>query len=83
MTKPITRALRYLVIGLTVQQVFYGIYYTAWIDFSKFTWTCLFFELIFLSYLVLSAISESAIEPMKFKKKRDNTPDNLYTPTKY
>lgn len=80
MTKAITRALRYLVIGLTVQQVFYGIYYTAWIDFSQFSWTTLFFELLFLSYLVLSAISESAIEPMNFKKRRSNPLDNHFTP---
>lgn len=79
MKNSITRALRYLVIGLTVQQVFYGIYYTAWIDFTQFSGTCLFFEFIFLSYLVSSAISESAIGPMKFKRRGSNS-DNYFTP---
>ena len=71
---------KYLVFGLGAQQVFYGMYYDAWIDFSQFSWTTLFFELLYVSYLVSSAISESAIGPMKFRKIRNNFSDNYFTP---
>ena len=80
MTNTITRVLKYLVYGLGIQQVFYGMYYDAWIDFSQFSWTTLFFELLYVSYLVFSAISESSIEPMKFKKIRKDYSDNYFTP---
>jgi hypothetical protein len=80
MTNTISRVLRYLVIGLGIQQVLYGMYYDTWIDFSQFSWTTLFFELLYVSYLVSSAISESAIGPMKFKKVRKDFSDNYFTP---
>lgn len=80
MTNTITRVLRYLVIGLGIQQVLYAMYYGTWIDFSQFSWTTLFFELLYVSYLVSSAISESAIGPMKFRKIRNNFSDNYFTP---
>lgn len=80
MAKTISRVLRYLVIGLGIQQVLYGMYYGTWIDFSQFSGTCLLFELLYVSYLVSSAISESAIGPMKFRKIRNNFSDNYFTP---
>jgi len=80
MINTISRVLRYLIVGLGTQQVLYGMYYDAWIDFSQFSWTTLFFELLYVSYLISSAISESSIEPMKFKKIRKDFSDNYFTP---
>jgi hypothetical protein len=82
MKNTVTRVFRYLAVGLALQQLLYGMRYGQWIDFSEFSSTTILFELIYIGYLISSAISESAIGPMKFKK-REQSPENYFTPTKH
>jgi hypothetical protein len=81
MINTITRVFRYLLIGLGIQQVLYGIYYDSWIDFTEFSGTTLFFEFLYIGYLILSGISDSAIEPMNFRKKTKIC-ENYFIPKK-
>ena len=74
-----------LSIGLALQQFFYGLQYSKWIDFTTWSTTTLGFELMFLLSIVFStmvAANERAVRPMKSVKNRrmqDET-DNIYFP---
>jgi len=64
-------------LGLMLQQFTYCLYTMKWLEFSSFTGSQLIFELLYVLSLVLVTMSEgikvSSVEPMKTKKRLENT----------
>jgi hypothetical protein len=74
-----------LSIGLAIQQILYGIYNNAWIDFSTWSTTTLGFELLFILSIVFSSIRSAtrvAVRPMKSSRTRasEDIGENIYFP---
>lgn len=76
-----------IILGLAIQQFFYGMKYNQWMDFSTFSLTGLILEFLFIAYLVSSSIVYTAkvraLEPMQTNNYRNRNrvvPDNEYKP---